>query len=267
MEDFDSIDDFVDLIPEKAKDEPLVVYVMMSGRQKTPKLRLAFLAGPLAEIGGPRYLVRWSPKRRVLRVESGDRHPYEPFRMGKGSQRDILSCPVPIGFAIDGDRCMPEFYVDQVGRAINIEIPAPVGQRQAQLPQPSAPRALPAPTRPERFVEPVGQYDADLAATLGLTATFPTKFGDIALTPAEAKVLELLYRREQASKDAIMMATAIPSQEDDRDDKLADVYVCKLRKKLEPLSIEIETIRGEGYRINPKAKRFIARLIGEAFNG
>lgn len=266
MEDFDAIDDFIDLVPEKAKDEPLVVYVTMSGKQKSPKLRLAFLAGPLAEIGGPRYLVRWSPKRRVLRIESGERHPYEPFHIGRASQRDILSCPVPAGFAIDGDRCMPEFYVDVVGRAINIEIPAPAGQCQPELPAPAASPALTASTSPRPAAEPIGQYDADLAATLGLTATFPTKFGDISLTPAEAKVLELLYRREQASKDAIMFATAEPGVEDDRNDRLADVYVCKIRKKLEPLSIEIETLWGEGYRISPKAKRFIARLIGEPFN-
>ena len=56
------------------------------------------------------------------------------------------------------------------------------------------------------------------------------------------------------------MATAEPGVEDDRDSKIADVFVCKLRKKLEPLSIEIETLWGDGYRINPKTKRFIARL-------
>ena len=263
MNDFDSIDDFIDVIPDKAKDEPLVVYVMMSGRQKSPKLRLAFIADALAAIGGPRYLVRWSPQRRVLRVEAGERHPYEPFRMGRGSQREILSCPVPAGFAIDGDRCLPAFHVDTVGRAINIEVPAPAGQRH--LPAP-APRALPAP-KPQPASQPIGQYDADLAQTLGLTPNFPTRFGDIALTKSEAQILEVLYRREQASKDALMMATAVPGVEDDRDQKLADVFVCKLRKKLEPLSIEIETLWGDGYRINPKTKRFIARLLGEPFNG
>lgn len=267
MNDFDSIDDFIDVIPDKAKDEPLVVYVMMSGRQKSPKLRLAFLSGLLAEIGGPRYLVRWSPKRRVLRVEAGDRHPYEPFRMGRGSQRDILSCPVPPGFAIDGDRCLPEFHIDAVGRAINIEVPALTSVRH--LPAPPSPRALPAPAsvKPQPVKEPVGQFDADLAVTLGLTASFPTKFGDIVLTKAEANILEVLYRREQASKDALMMATAEPGREDDRDNKIVGIFIHKLRKKLEPLAIEIETLWGYGYKLNPKTKRFIARLLGEPFNG
>jgi hypothetical protein len=272
--DFNSIDDFIDVIPEAAKDEPLVVYVMTSGRQKAQKLRLSFLEGPLAEIKGPRYLVRWSPTRRVLRVEASDRHPYEPFRMGKGSRREIISCPVPAGFAIDGDRCLPEFYVDAVGRAINIEIPAPVGPSIQRI-APPAVRALPAP-EPKPVAKTVSEAPVAAKASPATKAKaenrdrssgFPTRFGDIVLSKEEALVFELLYRRELVNRQAILMATTDDIIHDDRDIRVADTFVTKLREKIEPLGIVISTIVGEGYSISPKSKRFIAQLLGDPVNG
>lgn len=270
--DFDSIDDFVDVIPDQVKDEPLVVYLTMSGRQKAPKLRLSFLEGPLTEIKGPRYLVRWSPTRRVLRIEANERHPYEPFRMGKGSRREIISCPVPAGFSIDSDRCLPEFYVDLVGRAINIEIPAPAIGGALKI-APHVIKALPAPApapMPKQEPKPAPKAQPDLrpkTESRERALGFPTKFGDIVLSLEEALVFELLYRRELVNRPAIMMATTDDLVHDDRDIRVADTFVSKLRQKIEPLGIEISTIVGEGYSISPKAKRFIGQLIGEPVNG
>lgn len=36
---------------------------------------------------------------------------------------------------------------------------------------------------------------------------------------------------------------------DERDLKLVDVWICKLRKKLKPLGVEIVTAWGQGYRL------------------
>jgi DNA-binding response OmpR family regulator len=46
--------------------------------------------------------------------------------------------------------------------------------------------------------------------------------------------------------------------------KIVDVFVCKLRQKIEPFGIEIETVWGRGYRMSPEMKRRARALIAEA---
>lgn len=40
--------------------------------------------------------------------------------------------------------------------------------------------------------------------------------------------------------------------DDEPEAKIVDVFVCHIRKALQPLGIQIETVRGRGYRIKPK---------------
>lgn len=42
-------------------------------------------------------------------------------------------------------------------------------------------------------------------------------------------------------------------QMDEPEIKIIDVFVCKLRKKLKPLGVEIQTVWGSGYRLLPVA--------------
>lgn len=42
-------------------------------------------------------------------------------------------------------------------------------------------------------------------------------------------------------------------QMDEPEIKIIDVFVCKLRKKLKPLGVEIQTVWGSGYRLLPLA--------------
>lgn len=75
--------------------------------------------------------------------------------------------------------------------------------------------------------------------------------GQIArLTKQEFALFEALWsaRPRMLNKERLLAATA-GTGFDDRELKIIDVFVCKARKKLEPLGIAIETVWGAGYRI------------------
>lgn len=56
------------------------------------------------------------------------------------------------------------------------------------------------------------------------------------------------------SKQQLMRATSGHGF-DDREEKIVDVFVCKARKKLKPLGLNIETAWGRGYRIVPPGRQ------------
>jgi len=77
--------------------------------------------------------------------------------------------------------------------------------------------------------------------------------GQIAhLTPAEMSLLVALREAAPAvlSKERLLAQTNRDlTGRDDREIKIVDVWVCKLRKKLVPLGVEIATSWGQGYRL------------------
>ena len=85
------------------------------------------------------------------------------------------------------------------------------------------------------------------------------------LTPTEERLLAaLLSPLEYMSTEALMIAMYDASPDDEPDDKVIDVFVCKLRKKVKPYGIEIRTIFGRGFAIpNPRRRelRLATRLI------
>jgi DNA-binding response OmpR family regulator len=78
------------------------------------------------------------------------------------------------------------------------------------------------------------------------------------LTPAETRVLGVLLRRGQASKDQIMAGLYRDFGKDEPQTKIVDVFVCKLRAKLRRHGIEISTLWGRGYAISPEMRGKIA---------
>lgn len=56
------------------------------------------------------------------------------------------------------------------------------------------------------------------------------------------------------TKDAIMSVLYRNEAKDEAEIKIVDVFLCKLRKKLAPFDIGIETIWGVGYAMNDRAK-------------
>lgn len=70
------------------------------------------------------------------------------------------------------------------------------------------------------------------------------------LTNAEHALFEALWmaRPRTLSKEQLLDATSGLGF-DDRELKIVDVFICKARKKLKPLGLEIGTVWGKGYRI------------------
>lgn len=92
-------------------------------------------------------------------------------------------------------------------------------------------------------------------------ASLAQNFG---LTASEAKVLTAISKGNPATK-ATLMNALYPSQIDRPDDpKIVDVFVCKLRKKLESRGIIIETVWGQGYALNSRSKSAVQEFLESA---
>lgn len=78
------------------------------------------------------------------------------------------------------------------------------------------------------------------------------------LTVQEARVFGVLVNRELATKEAIMSGLYIDRGVDEAEQKIVDVFICKIRKKLKPFGVRIETVWGRGYRLGP-AERALYR--------
>lgn len=72
---------------------------------------------------------------------------------------------------------------------------------------------------------------------------------DWGLTASEARIAGVLIARELASRNMIMAALYRDDAKDEPDPKVVGVFVCKLRRKLKPFGIVIETVWGEGWRL------------------
>ena len=79
----------------------------------------------------------------------------------------------------------------------------------------------------------------------------PLEFG---LTPAEEKILAALMSRDMATKVYLHQALADASGFCAAEIKIVDVYICKLRKKLNPFGVPVQTHWGRGYSISNQAR-------------
>lgn len=87
-----------------------------------------------------------------------------------------------------------------------------------------------------------------LEQELGLRNAIPLVFG---LTGTESKVLSMLMQRGFASKEQLLIAATNDITGNKAPEiKIVDVYICKMRKKLEPFGIVIETVWGRGYNLD-----------------
>lgn len=84
----------------------------------------------------------------------------------------------------------------------------------------------------------------------------------LGLSVNEGKLFGILLKREMVTKQQAMDALYGDRPEaDEAEIKIVDVFVCKLRKKLKPFDIQVETIWGRGYRMPQKAKSVAAGLM------
>jgi len=84
------------------------------------------------------------------------------------------------------------------------------------------------------------------------------------LTVTEEKVLRCLIARNLASKEAIHYALYGSMGEDGAEIKIVDVLVCKLRPKVLPFGIEIETQWGRGYQLTAASRDVIKSALRKA---
>ncbi|HTK34577.1 MAG TPA: winged helix-turn-helix domain-containing protein [Caulobacteraceae bacterium] len=81
------------------------------------------------------------------------------------------------------------------------------------------------------------------------------------LTAAERQICRLLLSRTQLTLAGYMALRELEAGAAGApQDKVFNVLISKLRKKLRPFGVEIETVWGEGYRIDPAQRRAILAL-------
>lgn len=94
---------------------------------------------------------------------------------------------------------------------------------------------------------------------LGMNFDSPAFLG---LTGKEAKLFGILMKRDAVTKAGAMDALYGLSPEIDMaEEKIIDVFICKLRAKLETFGIGIETNWGQGYFMTEAAKLAATELI------
>ena len=93
----------------------------------------------------------------------------------------------------------------------------------------------------------------------GLTLEAPVC---LRLTAAEAQVFGYLRRNEIATKPALMnLLYGLRPDSEAAAEKIVDVFICKMRKKVAPFGIAIETVWGQGHYLPPASKARVAELM------
>ena len=87
-----------------------------------------------------------------------------------------------------------------------------------------------------------------------LSRAFTLKGRDLALTPREAGLLEQLLRRQGRTSSKAALAETLFGFADEADPSAIEIYVHRLRKKLDGSSVAIATLRGLGYRLRHDAQ-------------
>lgn len=99
---------------------------------------------------------------------------------------------------------------------------------------------------------------AQLEALLGMRSPAPIT---LRLTGSEARVFGILMKREIATKETVMAGLYSDRADDNVEIKIVDVFICKLRKKLQSFALPVETVRGQGYRLTPETKEKVRHLM------
>jgi two-component system cell cycle response regulator CtrA len=87
----------------------------------------------------------------------------------------------------------------------------------------------------------------------------------LGLTKNEAIILGVLMKKEIAHKEAIWLTIyAAKAEEDEAEQKIIDVWVCKMRPKLKRFDVEIQTAWGVGYFLRPEDKAKVISMLSEA---
>ncbi len=97
---------------------------------------------------------------------------------------------------------------------------------------------------------------ARLEAALGLGFIAPLEWH---LTGAEARIMGALATRDLLTKDAAMAVLYRDFGREEAEVKIVDVFICKIRKKVAPFGIRIETLWGQGYYLTADQRAAVAK--------
>jgi len=89
------------------------------------------------------------------------------------------------------------------------------------------------------------------------------------LTRLEAGFMLVLLKRDEADKDTLhyvietqrALRRSRLNNSETTDPKMVDVVICKLRKKLKPLGINIKTLWGRGYYLNEESRKVAESIL------
>jgi len=111
------------------------------------------------------------------------------------------------------------------------------------------------------------EENRQLKEEIGLAALPPPMFG---LTTQEAVIFGVLLANRAPRRSTFMAAIySDGAYDDEAEEKIIDVMICKIRKKLRPFGIAIKTNWGESYEM-PEASKTRARelmALGEEAGG
>lgn len=111
----------------------------------------------------------------------------------------------------------------------------------------------------ERENDELRERVAALEGQLGMLFDAPLV---LELTGQEARIFGMLLRRDVLTKDAAMLGLyGHRNADEEAEPKIIDVFICKMRKKLTPFGIAIETIWGRGYRMPAVSKAAAQALV------
>jgi two-component system cell cycle response regulator CtrA len=102
---------------------------------------------------------------------------------------------------------------------------------------------------------------AVLEGALGFDSPAPV---ELRLTPHEALLFNVLTKREMVTKSTALSALYSDFGKDEAEPKIVDVFICKLRKKVRPFGIEVETVWGQGYRMSAESKAIVQQMRAAA---
>lgn len=104
----------------------------------------------------------------------------------------------------------------------------------------------------------------ELEELLGLAREQADIFHRLKLSPQQKALLGLLYRSNLVRRYTAYNALYGARQECEQpEDRILDVQICKIRTRLMPLGISIETQRAAGWFMTAENKERLSALIGD----
>lgn len=97
-----------------------------------------------------------------------------------------------------------------------------------------------------------------LEEQIGVRIEAPLVLG---LTGQEARIFGALMSRDLLTKEMMLAVLYLSRGLDEAEQKIVDVFICKMRPKLKAYGITIETVWGRGYLLKPEMKRRVRELF------